>query len=158
REVVLAERVELDVLHHHHLVGLGVVQRVADHHARVLLVALGVEAERLLDAPRRVAQTRPPGIGIEIGQQLAHGVLERASGAWRGPNGRRGCSRRAAAPPSDPAPAHAASRSRRNSQKTGSPSATSASPVQDGAGSTTNAPTVTAQASSANSAAIAPPP
>ena len=88
-EVVLAERGERDVLHHHHLV---VIRRERDvelglgrvHHA---LEELGVHRG---DPGRRALQPGPVGILADRGEQLAHrrsGALEvdalRAAGGSR---------------------------------------------------------------------------
>ena len=75
--MVFAHRVHLDVLHQHHFVGLRLEDRRADDRPRVLLVALGVEAHRLLESPRRVEQALALRIWIDLAQDLCDRLLHR---------------------------------------------------------------------------------
>jgi len=77
QQVMLAERVHLDVLHHDHvLVGLGeggIAEDVVPRHA----IAAGEELEALLDSLRRVAQAFARGIFAEQDQLMPDQGLHR---------------------------------------------------------------------------------
>ncbi len=70
--MVLAQRVELDVLDQHHLVGVGLEHRVVDHRLQVLGVAAGEEVHRLGDPQRGAQQALPRGVLAQFEQLGAH--------------------------------------------------------------------------------------
>ena len=72
QHVVLAQAEELDVLHHHHLVVLHVVQRAVQDIFDVHLVAAGQKAQRLVDALRRAQQA----IALRVLAQAAQHFLD----------------------------------------------------------------------------------
>ena len=77
QQVVLAERIELDVPHHDHaLVGLG-EDRVADGLRHRHVVALGEEAQRRLHPLRRLDESFAPGVLAQRREHVADLVGER---------------------------------------------------------------------------------
>ena len=69
QQMMLAQAVEVDVLDDHHLAIIDGEQRVVQYLVDVRRVPAGQEPERLLDAPRRVAQSLALGIFPELRQQ-----------------------------------------------------------------------------------------
>ena len=72
QEVVLAERVELDVLEDHHMVGAAREIGVVDDRLQLLAVAARQERHRLRDAVRRLLQSLAFGILSEFDDDLPH--------------------------------------------------------------------------------------
>ena len=72
QQVVLAQAVEVDVLHDHHLAVIDGEQRVVEDFVDVHAVAAREELEGLLDALRGVQQPFAAGIFSELGQELPY--------------------------------------------------------------------------------------
>ena len=72
QHVVLAQAVELDVLHDHHAARGLREERLVDHDLRVGAVAMGQEGECLRYAQRRLHQAFALGILAQLDQELAH--------------------------------------------------------------------------------------
>src|SRR4029453_9219159 len=96
QDVVLAERVEVDVLHHDHLGVLLVEQGAVDDGPRVLLVAPRAVWERARHALRRLHEPLAAGLGVDLTEQLRDDRLEVGFGHGFGDY------------PADPAPATSA--------------------------------------------------
>src|SRR5262249_50360158 len=77
QQVVLAEAVEVDVLHDHHLVVGDREERIVQDRHRVLLVALREEAQRARDARRRPREPFAAGLLAELLQELRDARLDR---------------------------------------------------------------------------------
>lgn len=78
-QVVLAERIHLNVLHDHHAFGVRREERALDDLFQLLPVPRGEERERLRAAPGRLLQSRALGIVADFGEELAEeGFHERA--------------------------------------------------------------------------------
>jgi hypothetical protein len=94
QQVVLAERVQLDLAHHHHLLAVDLEQRVADDAARVEAVAAREERHRLGDAGRRLDEAVALGVlaeQLELARASASYSARRASPASSArPPGRAG--------------------------------------------------------------------
>src|ERR1039458_6189710 len=75
QHMMLAEREDLDVLYDDHLVVVLVKERTAQDFGRILAVALGEEAHRLLDALRRGLQAVAAGVFAQAAQNLADDLL-----------------------------------------------------------------------------------
>ena len=82
QHVVLAEAVEVDVLHDHHLVVADVEERVVEDLPGILRVAGAEEAHRLGDADRRAQQAVAAGVLAELLQQLRDQGLDRIAVAF----------------------------------------------------------------------------
>ena len=77
QQVVLAQRVELDVAHHDHALVRLLEHRVADRVGHRHPVALGEKAQRGLDPLGRLDQALPRRVFAQRGEDLAHLVGER---------------------------------------------------------------------------------
>ncbi len=84
QQVVLAQRVDLDVAHAHQVLVPLAVQRVADHVRDRHVVAAGEPLERCLDSGRRLPQALATRILAQLVEHLAHEMLERRARAGRG--------------------------------------------------------------------------
>jgi len=71
QHVVLAQAVELDVLHDHHAARGLREERLIDHRRRLGAIALGEKGERLGDAQRRLLQAFAVGVFAELDEELA---------------------------------------------------------------------------------------
>ena len=75
-QVVLAQGVHVDVLDHHHLVVGDGEEGLVQDLVRILRVAAGQEAERLLDALRRLLEALAVGILAHPGEDVADAVRD----------------------------------------------------------------------------------
>src|SRR6266581_2852291 len=80
-QVVLAQRVDLDVAHAHQVLVPLAVQRVADHVRDRHVVAAGEPLEGRLDAGRRLTQALPARVLAELVEHLADETFERRARA-----------------------------------------------------------------------------
>jgi hypothetical protein len=75
QQVMLAQAVEIDVLHDDHLVIVDREQSVVQYFVDVGAVAAGQKRERLLNARRRTNQPLASRVFPELSQQLANQIL-----------------------------------------------------------------------------------
>src|SRR4029453_7242997 len=95
QQVMLAEAVEVDVAKDDHLAILDSKERIVEDCLDVAVIPAREEPQRILDAPRRLAQSFAIRVLSELGQQLADrvlhvGILSCGCAAWRAA-GRSGC-------------------------------------------------------------------
>src|SRR3989454_871682 len=84
QQVVLAQRVDLDVAHADQVLVPLAVQRVTDHVRDGHVVAAGEPFERGLDAGRRLPEALPARVLAQLVEYFAHETFERRAGAGRG--------------------------------------------------------------------------
>ena len=75
QQVVLAQAVEIDVLHDHHLAVVDGEQGVVEHFVDVHVVAAREELEGLFDALRGIQQPLAARIFSELGKELPDELL-----------------------------------------------------------------------------------
>ena len=75
QQVMLAQTIEVDVLHDDHLVVVHREERVVEHFVDVGAVAAGQKRERLLDALRSTHQPLASRVFPELNQQLANQIV-----------------------------------------------------------------------------------
>src|SRR5712692_9221615 len=89
QQVVLAQRVDLDVAHAHEVFVTLTVERVADHVGDLHVIAAGQPLERGFDAGGSVSEAFAHRILAQLGEHLPHQGVERRSHPGRGHRRRR---------------------------------------------------------------------